>query len=80
MVDNGRTGLIVPKGDYEQLAASALRLFDEPGLAQSLIQQGREECRKYRWESVRDAWVKVYSELASGSSKGLESVKVRATG
>jgi len=78
MVDNGRTGLIVPRGDYEQLAASALRLFDEPGLAASLIQQGLEECSKYHWESVRDEWLKVYSELASSSSKDIESVKVRA--
>jgi glycosyltransferase involved in cell wall biosynthesis len=77
MVDNGRTGLIIPKGDYEQLADSALRLFDEPPLAQSLIRQGREECRKYDWESVRVDWLKVYSELAASSSTESESIKVR---
>jgi glycosyltransferase involved in cell wall biosynthesis len=79
MVDNGRTGLIVPKGDYEQLADSALRLFGEPCLAQSLIREGREECRKYGWESVRDEWVNVYNDLASRSSSGSESIKVRVT-
>ena len=78
MVDDGRTGLIVPKGNYQQLAASALRLFTEPGLAQGLIQQGRDECRKYRWESVRGDWLKVYKELASRRMTGSDSVKVRA--
>ena len=78
MVDNGRTGLIAAKRDDEQLAATALRLFAEPELAQRLIQEGREECRKYRWESVRGDWLKVYSELASKRVIGSDSVKVRA--
>src|SRR5262249_46081205 len=78
MVDNGRTGLIAAKSDDEQLAATALRVFAEPELAQTLIQQGREECCKYRWESVRGDWLKVYSELACKSLTGSESMKVKA--
>jgi L-malate glycosyltransferase len=78
MVEDERTALVVSRGDYEHLAAAALRLLEEPALAQSLVQQGREECRKYRWESVRDDWVKLYNRLATRSSARSESVKVRA--
>ena len=67
MVVPEKTALVVPRGEYEQLAASALRLLDDSTLAQSIIEQAREECRKYRWEAVRDQWLKLYHELAVGS-------------
>ena len=65
MVVTEKTGLVVPVGEYEQLAAGALRLLDDSILAQGLIQQAREECRKYRWEAVRDDWLKLYYDLAA---------------
>src|SRR6266545_2925882 len=54
MVVPEKTALVVPRGEHEQLAASALRLLDDSTLAQSMIDQAREECRKYRWEAVRE--------------------------
>jgi len=70
MVTHERTALVVSRGAHEQLAASALRLIDDPTLAQSMIQQGREECRKYEWETVRDQWLDAYRDLARGSAAG----------
>jgi glycosyltransferase involved in cell wall biosynthesis len=67
MVVPGKTALVVPRGDYQQLAASALHLLDDSALARSIIQQAREECRKYQWEAVRQRWLNVYHELAGGS-------------
>ncbi len=67
MVVSGETALVVPRGEYEQLAASALRLLEDSTLAQRIIEQAREECRKYRWESVREQWLILYGELAVGS-------------
>ena len=70
MVTNERTALVVSRGAHEQLAAGALRLIDDPAVAQRMIQQGREECRKYEWEAVRDQWLNAYQDLASGSTAG----------
>ncbi|MCM3872245.1 MAG: glycosyltransferase family 4 protein [Pyrinomonadaceae bacterium] len=67
MVSAEKTALVVPRGDYEQLAAAALRLLDDSTLAQSIIKHAREECRKYRWEAVREQWLNLYHELAAGS-------------
>jgi len=67
MVVPEKTALVVPRGEYEQLAASAMRLLVDPTLAQSIIEQAREECRKYRWEAVREPWLKLYYELDAGS-------------
>ena len=67
MVTSEKTGLVVPMGAYEELAASALRLFDDPALAQQIIQQGREECEKYQWKVLRDQWLDLYYDLIHAS-------------
>lgn len=64
MVAHEKTALVVPMGDYDHLAAGALRLLEDPTLAQSMVKRGREECRKYQWEAVRHQWLNVYAELA----------------
>jgi len=73
MVSSGKTGLIVPVGGYEQLAAAALRLLDDPILAQRLIGQGREECEKYQWRAVREQWLNVYYDLSNSRIICLET-------
>jgi glycosyltransferase involved in cell wall biosynthesis len=68
MVAADKTALLVARGDYTQLAASALRLLDDSTLAKRIIEQARAECQKYRWEAVRDQWLNLYYELAAGSA------------
>ena len=67
MVAQEKTALVVPRGDYEQLAASAIRLLDDSSLAQSIIEQARGECHKYRWQAVREQWLNLYHALAASS-------------
>jgi glycosyltransferase involved in cell wall biosynthesis len=69
MVVPGKTALVVAKGDYEQLAADALRLIEDSVLAQSLIEEARLECRKYQWGAVRDQWLNLYCELSRRSGE-----------
>jgi glycosyltransferase involved in cell wall biosynthesis len=69
MVRADETALMVPRGEYDQLAECALRLLDEPMLAQRLIAQGRDECRKYAWASVRGQWLTLYEELSRPHAK-----------
>ena len=63
MVRDGETGMVVPCGDYAGIADRALRLLDHPELAESMVERARHECLKYRWEAVRDAWMRVYLGL-----------------
>jgi glycosyltransferase involved in cell wall biosynthesis len=42
LVEDGRTGLLVPPGDPAALAAALRRLADDPGLAAALARGGRE--------------------------------------
>jgi len=66
MVTADKTALVGASGDYTQLAANALRLLDDSTLAQRIIEQAREGCRKYQWEAVRDQWLNLYCDLAEG--------------
>lgn len=65
IVDGGRTGLLVAPNDHEAMAAAALRLLEEDGLAPRLARAGRAELPKYDWDqTVRDQWVGLYRTLA----------------
>ena len=65
IVVDGKTGMVVPRGDYEQMAERALRLLNEPALTRTVVEQGRRECVKYAWESVRNQWMNTYEKLAN---------------
>jgi L-malate glycosyltransferase len=68
IVKDGETGLLVPPGDDEGLARASLRLLEEPGLALRLARAARSAClQQFTWPAVRDAWVRVYRELAASS-------------
>jgi glycosyltransferase involved in cell wall biosynthesis len=69
MVTTEETALVVPRGDFDQLAGCALRLLDDAALAQRLIQQARDECRKYNWSSVRSQWMDIYDDLNQPHAK-----------
>ncbi len=78
IVTHEETGFLVECGDYQTLAASALRLLDDPALADSLAKKAREECRKYTWEAVRDHWLAAYHELVDQAAKAEEAKLARA--
>jgi L-malate glycosyltransferase len=64
VVEHERNGLMVDCGDHEGLAASALRLIDDPSLAQRLIAEGlRDVQQRYTWEAVSDRWASLYRRL-----------------
>ena len=69
IVSADRTGLVVPSDDDGAVAASALRLLREPGLALRLADAGRQEClTKYVWPAVREEWTRLYRRLAAAQA------------
>jgi glycosyltransferase involved in cell wall biosynthesis len=64
LVDDGRTGRLVPCGDFQALAAAALGILEDPSLFARLTRAGREECARYTWPRVRQGWLDAYSQLA----------------
>lgn len=68
MVEDGVTGLVVPRGDDAALAGAALRLLREPGLAERIAAAARREVTaRYVWSAVGAEWERLYRELASAA-------------
>jgi glycosyltransferase involved in cell wall biosynthesis len=64
IVEDKRTGRLVERGNEKSLAETALEVVSHPELFSELTQNGRAECMKYTWDSVKPAWMTLYSELA----------------
>ncbi|MGI8836181.1 MAG: glycosyltransferase family 4 protein [Pyrinomonadaceae bacterium] len=67
MVTHEQNGLLVARGDYQQLATEARRLLTDQELAAHIIRKARAECVSYSWEAVREQWLTVYEEVGHPS-------------
>lgn len=76
IVTNEKTGLVIERGDYEAMASCAIRLIEDGELASKMAANARLECQKYRWDSVRSEWLKLYYEL--GRSRAQASSELSA--
>ena len=76
IVAHEETGLLVPCGDAEALAAGALRLLADEEFAARMTERALRACEQYSWPAVRGEWLKLYHELA----QGMASVAVQAEG
>ena len=72
IVTDEDTGLLVRCGDHRGLAERAIRLLENDALASKIIARAHEECRKYRWEAVRNDWFNLYHNT-NAISAGLQN-------
>ncbi len=71
IVRHGETGLLVPRGNHEGIAAAAIRLLQDASLSERLVGSAREECRRrYTPEPVLREWVRVYRALVAYGMAG----------
>lgn len=60
LVEQGKTALLVPVGDADAMADSALLLLSQPDFADRLSQAGIAEVARYSWPRVRTQWQQAY--------------------
>jgi glycosyltransferase involved in cell wall biosynthesis len=65
IVDNGRTGLLVPPADAVAMGAAIVRLIQDPALAQRLTSAARASVDAYTWEAVGPQWFDAYREVSA---------------
>jgi len=65
VVENGRSALIVPRGDVAGLAREALRALRDPELSRTLAQNAKDRAQDFTWPRVRGQWLALYHELVS---------------
>jgi glycosyltransferase involved in cell wall biosynthesis len=64
IVLDGRTGLLVPRGDAQAMAAAVLQLLDRPAHALAMGEAGRARAReRYRLDLTAEAYIALYRDL-----------------
>lgn len=63
ILENEKTGLMIPVGDHEAMAQAAIRLLEDGELAARIVKNARDYCQKFTWRAVRNEWMSVYREL-----------------
>jgi len=63
VVDDGRTGLLVPSGDSVAFAAAVVRLIEAPQLRARLGSEARRRSDRYSSERLADETLALYREL-----------------
>lgn len=63
VVEDGKTGFLVPVGDFEEMAERMFQLYHDAKLRRSLGVAGRQRVKKlYDWDKNVDAMIKIYGE------------------
>ncbi len=61
LIEEGRTGLLVPPNDPEAMAGRITGLLQDPVLAKKLSLAGREKTKEFDWELLKYDWKKLLS-------------------
>jgi glycosyltransferase involved in cell wall biosynthesis len=70
LIDDGRTGLLVPPGDVAAYAAALARLAGDARLRARLGEAARAESARYDWDATLDKVVDAYRALLVAASAG----------
>jgi glycosyltransferase involved in cell wall biosynthesis len=73
-LDDGRTGLLVPPGDIQALAAAIVSLLDDPGRATAMGLEGWRQVERFSPETHAQRLVGVYED-AAGAPRRLEEAR-----
>jgi len=65
MIEDGKTGRIVPAKDPRAMADAVASLLEDPARAQATARCARREAEKYTWPSVRARWLDAYQGTRS---------------
>jgi glycosyltransferase involved in cell wall biosynthesis len=68
LLEDGVSGLLVPVGDAEEMAAKAIDVLRDPARATALRQAGLAQAQRYDWPRVRRLWLDAYRRVASRES------------
>lgn len=60
IVDDGRTGLLVPPGDPARMADAILRLYADPELRESMVAEAARRSEGYTWREIWPRLAAVY--------------------
>jgi glycosyltransferase involved in cell wall biosynthesis len=68
VVEDGRTGILVPRGDARELALAIGRVLDDPALARAMGEAGRQRAvERFSWDAVSRRLAEVIGSVSPES-------------
>jgi Glycosyltransferase len=72
LVIDGRTGMLVPPGQAEAMAAAIISMIDQPARAQEMGHEGRRRIeQQFSLERFITRWSQIYADLGAPASEVL---------
>jgi glycosyltransferase involved in cell wall biosynthesis len=68
LVEDGKTALLVPPRNPEQMALAVLRMLHDESLRNRMIENGLEHARRFAWKSVRGELFLAYEMALDGAT------------
>ncbi len=65
LVDEGRTGLLVPPGDPQAMAHAVVRILEDPALAHALSREARSAAERFDWTPIVAEWRSLLTAVAA---------------
>ena len=62
-VENGKTGFLIPEGDWQSMADRIQEVIENPSLAKRLIQAGLSKVKQFSWPTVTKKIISIYDSL-----------------
>ena len=70
VIEDGRSGLLVPAGDYQALAEAMTQVLTDSRLRLHLAHGARERAEEFTWQRVGDRIVDLYDRILEGRAVG----------
>jgi L-malate glycosyltransferase len=65
LLQDGKTGLLVPAGDANEMAAAIFRVLEQPDLAGNLSENARRAAERMDWSKVTSQWSSLIRSVAT---------------
>jgi glycosyltransferase involved in cell wall biosynthesis len=59
LLENENNSLLVPDNDVDKMAASIVRLIEEPELFSKITSSAREKSKQFEWQEVKQKWLTI---------------------
>jgi glycosyltransferase involved in cell wall biosynthesis len=69
MVNDGKTGFIVPPMDSRAMAEAVISLLENTGRAARIARRARVDVEAYTWSRVCGEWMAIYEDASGGNEK-----------
>jgi glycosyltransferase involved in cell wall biosynthesis len=65
VIEDGKTGLLVPAADATALAAAIVRVLMDPASAERMVIEAKSRLAKFDWDRIAEQYARLYHEMAS---------------